>query len=551
MSTRLPPWTRELVERARRIASREPAAVAAVLILAAGTRFYGLGLESLWLDEAATYHRAMMPLSELVADAKVNHHNPAYFLMMSLWLKLGLGDSEAMLRAPSAFFGVLKALAVYGMGRVVGGRWLAFAAALVIVLNPGSLAYDQEARMYALYALAASVAMGGVLFLLDHPEQASLPLWQLTRPHERGQFPRGTRNAWLAFVAGMTVAYYCHGTAAVFAMACSLVALVFVIARPRERRGFIVNWTLANGLALLAFSPWLFDLFEQTEVVANGGFWLGYPSGATILRSIRLVYLFGKEPAMWVIILTLAVFGSIALRKKPLVLAALWLFTLLGPALLLLLSLRESIFMHRLFVWCASPLAVITGAALVTRPPDWRRGLGLAAFLVLGLFVLRGSTYYGRSQKPRWREALNVMIRNLDRLDKIIAIGGREKPLLEYYFGRTTRPYLRFEYEELPERWSAKRLERSIKGARTVWTIRARETPEADLARALLAERGKKDYERIFVTSLLVERYAMLPGLPKVAERGPLPALTSPLRHPAASAIPSGSRPPSRPVPAP
>jgi len=549
MSARLPPWTRKLLERARRVGSREWTAVVTVLVLAAGTRFYGMGLESLWLDEATTYHRSLMPLSDLVADAKVNHHNPAYFLMMSLWLKLGLGDNEAMLRAPSAFFGVLKTLAVYGMGRIAGGRWVALAAALVIVLNPGALAYDQEARMYALYALGASVAMGGVLYLLDHPEQAAVSLWGLTNSRERSTFPRGARNAWLAFIAGTTLTFYCHGTAAVFAMACSLVALVFVVVRPRERRGFIVNWVLANGAVILAFSPWLFELIEQTEVVANGGFWLGYPSGYTILRSLRLIFMFGKDPVMWSLVLALGVLGTVALRNKPLVLAALWMFTLLGPALLLLLSLRESIFMHRLFVWCASPFAVIMGAGLVARPPEWRRAVALLAFTVLGLFVLRGSTYYGRTQKPRWREALNIMIRNLDQADKVVAVGGREKALLEYYFTRKTKPYLRFPYEELPERWAPRRLERSVDGARTVWTIRARETPEAELARALLGELGKKDYSRMFTQNLLVERYAMTPGVPKVVERGQVPALQNPLRHTAASAPPAASQP-KRPAPA-
>ncbi len=492
---------------------REPVVLGVLLVLAIVTRFYGLGLESLWLDEATTYHRSLLPFDELVADAKVNHHNPAYFLLMSLWVRLG--DSEAMLRAPSAFFGVLKVLAVYAMGRVVGGRWLAAASALVILLNPTSLAYDQEARMYAAYALGASVAMAGVLWLVAHEDAAAMPLWQLGKGADG--FRRHALVAWLAFWLGTTLALYMQSTATVFMAVCSLVALAFIIARPAQRSAFVVNWVLANLAVVVAYAPWLVQLVEQAQGVANGEFWLGFPTRYTIARSLRLVYLFGKVPGFWLLIPLFCALGSYSLRTRPLLLVSLWLFTLLGPALLLLLSLREAIFMHRQFLWCASPLAVVAGAGLVARSPDRRRAAALATFLVLGAIGLR-KLYYGRSQKPRWREALGIMTANVDPRDEVLTLGGREEPLLEYYFGRSSRRYPRFVYRELPRHFQSK-LGSLLGGARAVWTIEGRPTPGASSVAKALAARAPRDYHRTFMAGLTVERYALTPGVEKVIEK--------------------------------
>src|SRR5262245_33395240 len=130
---------RRITTPLRPLFESEYVAIGVLLVIAALTRFYKLGDESFWLDEATTFERSRLPLPELVADAEKAYHNPTYFVLIHYWMKLG--DSEAMLRLPSALFGILQVPVVYVLGKIVGGRFAAFAAALVLCLNQRSVHY--------------------------------------------------------------------------------------------------------------------------------------------------------------------------------------------------------------------------------------------------------------------------------------------------------------------------------------------------------------------------------------------------------------------------
>jgi len=510
-----PPWPRALPEKLGRLGRREGVIVLVLALLAIATRFYQLGAESLWLDEAITYHRARVPFGELVADAKTNHHDPAYFLLVKAWMVFG--DSEFVLRAPSACAGVLNVLAVYALGRVVGGRWVGLGAALVILLNLASVKYDQEARMYASYALGATIAIAGLMWLLDHPEKAGLRLWRLARDAEERQVPlAGVRLAWLAFWFGAVVTLYSHATAALFIVACSLVALVFIAVRPRQRRDFFVNWVIANLAVLLGFSLWLTQFTEQTAVVAGGGFWMKYPTLRDVQVALRLILLSYPVPWVWALILALTLRGSFALRKKPLLLAALWMFSVLGPGLLLLVSLRQPVFMHRQFLWAAAPFAVLVGAGLVAPVREWRRSVALVAYLVLGTMLLQ-KFYYEPMRKARWRDAIALVKRNLQPGDVVLTIGNREVRMLEYYFGRRSRPLARFVYTDFPGDWEGT-YDKLIADAPAVWTIRSGPSPSAKEARQVLTSRGRRDVTRSFGKRLVVERYALKPDVKRISD---------------------------------
>jgi 4-amino-4-deoxy-L-arabinose transferase-like glycosyltransferase len=514
-----PPWTRKLGGALWKACTTERAALLLVLVLAVATRFFRLGAESLWLDEAITFHRSAAPFADLVADAKASYHNPAYFLLVKGWMTFG--DSEAMLRFPSACLGVLKVLAVYALGRIVGGRWVAFGAALVIIVNPSAVAFDQEARMYALYVFGASIAMCGVLFLVGHPEQAAIKLWRSSHdPRTQGTSPRAARMAWLAFVAGAVVSLYSHGTATLFLVACSCVALLFIAVRPLERRTFFSNWVIANLIVLAAFSPWLIQLFEQATVVGQK-FWLPMPSNEAIIKAVRRVYLWGDVPWLWVLILALATAGSFALRKSPLSVLSLWMFALLGPVLLLVASLRQPIFMQRVFLWSAVPFAVLAGAGLVALKAEWKKALALGTFLALGGVVLEKTYYSVYGKKPRWRDALTFVSRHHDPKEKVFAISRRENRLLEYYFGRRSQPLDRFPYHEVRSDWSPAQ-DRLVAGVPGVWTIRARALETAASVTRTLEARGRRELSKKFGRSLLVE-YFSLGGESRKFQKGTSP----------------------------
>ncbi len=73
-----------------------------ITILAAFFRIYNLGLNSLWLDEATSILISRGSISSIIQADVV--HPPLYYLM--LHLLIFLGDSEWIVRVPSAIFGI-------------------------------------------------------------------------------------------------------------------------------------------------------------------------------------------------------------------------------------------------------------------------------------------------------------------------------------------------------------------------------------------------------------------------------------------------------------
>jgi 4-amino-4-deoxy-L-arabinose transferase-like glycosyltransferase len=422
-------------------ASSEPAVVALVAVVAFAVRFYQLGSDPLWLDEAITYHRSTARLSRVIESSQAHHHNPAYFLFMHAWLKLG--DSEFMMRAPSAFFGALTVPMGYALGRLVGGRWVALGAALTLVLHPRLLAYSQEARMYGVYVFAAAVAMLGLLWLVAHPTEVTHPFiprrW-------RGDRQVGTRAtlAWLGCTFGWVVSLYCHATAGLFVVACAVVALVRLAVVPGDRVRFFVSYSVANLLALLVYLPWLLRLAGQVRRFKEK-FWAVFPSSERIVSETTLALFLGGQVWRWLLVLALALLGSYVLRKKPLVLASLWLFSLLGPGLVLAVSFWQPMFMHRQFLWAAVPFGALVGAGIVAPTFVAARVALLGVSLVAGSVALHVE-YFKPPRKEAWPDLIAFLRPQLRPGERVLVATQGAALVIEYYFDRKSKPMKRFKY---------------------------------------------------------------------------------------------------------
>jgi mannosyltransferase len=425
------------------VLSRERVVLALIVVAAFVTRFYGLGMDSAWLDEAITYRRSRGSFSAIVEDSAIHHHNPAYFLLMRLWLVLG--DDEFMLRAPSAFFGALTVPTGYWMGRLVGGRWVATATAVALLLNPRLVAYAQEARMYALYVFGAGLSMTGLLWIIQNPAQGLHPLLALW---PRGRSPVGWRAtvAWASCTIGWVIALYCHATAALFVMSCWVVALVRVVMVPAERLPFAKSFLVANALALLGYLPWVFRLTRQVREF-KGSFWATFPTTERMAAEVGLSLFYGNTAWRWLLVGVLALFGSYALRRNVLMVVSLWLLAVLGPGLALLASFWQPMFLHRQFLWSAIPFGVLVGAGLVGFAAKPARVALLALAIVAGGKAL-ATEYYEPYNKERWREAVAFLRPRAQKGEKIVLATHDVKRVLEYYFTRKTARLRRFSYVE-------------------------------------------------------------------------------------------------------
>ncbi|MFA5614676.1 MAG: glycosyltransferase family 39 protein, partial [Methanoculleus sp.] len=121
-------------------------------------RFYNLGWNSLWLDEASTLSFARQSLLGIWESTAGGEFNPPLFY----WLEHGMlafGESEFVLRFLPALLGVLTIPVVYLVGKEFRDRNVGIIAAALLTFSPFHIFYSQEARAYAPMLFFFSLAL--------------------------------------------------------------------------------------------------------------------------------------------------------------------------------------------------------------------------------------------------------------------------------------------------------------------------------------------------------------------------------------------------------
>ncbi|MBX7245352.1 MAG: glycosyltransferase family 39 protein [Candidatus Sumerlaeaceae bacterium] len=221
-------------------------AVALVFAVACLPRFFHLGWESLWFDEAATelYTRgsAMDACRANLGDATP----PLYFAALAVWRKIA-GTGDGALRAYGALWSVAGLAALWGMASQFGGRRAGLMALALGALAPLDIYYAREARPYGQAGALCTLATWAWM------------QWMAAEP--------GRRRGWL-IAAGYGIAS--AGAMLSHYLAAAVIATHGIIGLPllvRSRR-----WTavaqLAGGylLGTVLLAPWLSALFLR-----NGG----------------------------------------------------------------------------------------------------------------------------------------------------------------------------------------------------------------------------------------------------------------------------------------
>jgi len=157
------------------------------------------------------------------------------------WLAGHLGAGATSTRIPSVVFGTATIPCVYGVGRLLVGRWQGLVGAGFAALSPFAVFYGIENRSYAMAAFFVVAATLVLLVALDRAR----PRWW-----------------WAAYAAAVAAAVYSHYTA-VLPLAV-LTAWAAWVHRDRVR-----ELAIATVAAALAFVPWLWGFSHQLEISAD------------------------------------------------------------------------------------------------------------------------------------------------------------------------------------------------------------------------------------------------------------------------------------------
>ena len=138
--------------------SRYAQSLIILTILGLLLRFYNLGLNSLWLDEASTNTFAIMSIPDIWKATAGGEFNPPLFYWLE-HLMLVFGNNEFTLRFIPALLGVLTIPLIYFAGKEFMDRNVGIIAAAAFAFSPFLIFYSQEARAYSMMLFFVAFAL--------------------------------------------------------------------------------------------------------------------------------------------------------------------------------------------------------------------------------------------------------------------------------------------------------------------------------------------------------------------------------------------------------
>ena len=410
----------------------------AIALLAAALRLYHLNAQSLWIDEADIYQRALqhdwrvtLGTNPWIPDPPLHH------LLLHFWLKLRTGDWWA--RLLSAIFGIAAVPMTHRLIARTIGRREALVSAFLVAISPFAVWYSQEVRMYSLF-----------LFLVTCQ---TLAAW---RVHESA----GAWSSWILYGLLCVLSSLAHISAPFVAVGHAAFFTVSGFRQERRsrffRRGVLTAGVVAGLLAPMGLS-WVTAVTTETyhqvakpfSVFAIGYALFVHSVGRTLGPSIyelqRHLSLATLRPHWPAVAATVLVFGATALvglraaadriRKEDNLGYVLLGFTLLVPPLALYsIDAASSYTINPRHVTAAFVPYIALLASGLTHV---RRSTGLA--LLSGIVLLSGCSlrnlyYDGQYAREDARGAAAYLNAATDPKG-IVLVAAYPGPIRHYYDG--------------------------------------------------------------------------------------------------------------------
>ncbi|MCP4167639.1 MAG: hypothetical protein GY759_17360 [Chloroflexi bacterium] len=404
----------------------------AILLLAFALRLYRLGVESLWYDETVSALLASKPLASMWAHTAGDIHPPLYYGLLHLWTGL-TSSSEFTLAFMSLWFGMATIPLITYLALQLYGPRTGVLAALLVAVNPFSIWYAQEVRMYSLGTFLLAI----VLVL-------SLDFVQWKRRH-------AFQTLGLYVIIAASALWTLYYSAFALAVLNTFV-IIWLLLRDRQR---LWPWLLAQIGVLVLYLPWLPNALRQVldppvppwrdaiplhELLLKVG-----QQGSTALAfGQSLDPTVGWAPSLVALFLALAALRAPARRwgDEPTWWASglLWV-TVIGPVLLIFaVSALISPLYHVRYLSlynAAYPVLVAVGLLHVAGMDDW-------------------AEISTRASAPRhwlrWRQAISVIIGFFLLVGTFISLRNYHTDRFAYESADDLRSAVRFIYDQMGPR---------------------------------------------------------------------------------------------------
>ncbi|MFH1419563.1 MAG: glycosyltransferase family 39 protein [Planctomycetota bacterium] len=417
-----PPTTRQTAHRP--LLSDSPSTLfyvgcALVLGISLFAAAYRIGVPSMWMDEASSWHNVRGGWGRLFSYCVGGDDSSglAYAHILKVWTAVVGDRPEARMRWLSIAITVAFVALMLKIGHALWGRTAGLCVGLLAALHPQVVFWSRQVRAYSLVFLATALCLWGlIVYLRSSPK----------------------KNArWLCVGACLLVLSHLFGFFFLCGMGLFLVALGWSAQRePRSLKRAIMAAAPLKWAAVLGLG-WAVIMRSRIQDSLTD-FWIGGTVGQ------NAVAMFGSVlPVFWVSgALLLAgvamLWANRAGRTERTVLlgvAALTLPVLIGPFVATLMATGGHNFIHPRYVVPTIPVLLLPAGYLFSRVP---RGFGVIAALLVaaGIAQESGTLRLYRSQAP-WgddaRCAAAFLNHQVGPQDRVLLVPWCERITFEYY----------------------------------------------------------------------------------------------------------------------
>jgi uncharacterized membrane protein len=378
-----------------------------IVIIGTWLRFRNLSADSIWLDEATSWLESKGSLSELISATAEENYPPLHNLLLFAAMNLSGSDSEWVLRAPSALLGVGNIVAIYWLGVLIEGPITGLLAAAILATSGVHIWYSQEARMYSLLAVTATLYAAAAFFFVKSPTYTRAALFAVCGLALVYSHPFGALN-WISIAIGISAN--------------------ILLASDVSRRT-LFRWIIANAAIAAGFLPWAMILLKRSQQI-GADWWAPYPSLDVVY--VQLYGLLGGRLAAAALLISAAVALWASFRVSFVLFA--WAVVPIGLALIESL-ISTHIFVARYFIGtipAISALAAVGLAHILSRP---KLPATIAAAIILAATII-GNLRYVTGPRDNWRGVAAYLRERLQNSDCVLVYPGFNIDPLRYYVRR-------------------------------------------------------------------------------------------------------------------
>jgi len=403
--------------------------LAGLTFIGAVLRFYNLGYNSLWLDEAVSINWSRPGFLEIWNIARTIDFHPPLFHWIT-HIVMMFGQTEPILRFIPALLGVLTIPLVYLLGKEMENNDVGIIAATFLTTSYFAIYYSQEAYSYSIVMFVFTAVL--LMYFIAHRTN-ELRHWVLFGVLSAVAF-------WLHYyvILGIFVVYF-HG---------------FYISKIHKEFDKINNLFAALGTTILLSIPLLYILVDRYTALSHAA-----PTYGTLgyALAIQLFIWFSGFNLILAILFFILVLGGIAIlfkydRSKG-IFAVLFVFL----PILMSVIISSKITMNPRYLIYILPMYFILIATwypwLVMKISDRLMnrlsGTVLLSMIIVTILVLNGALlvsggYYTSYSKEDWRGVGQVLPLLTHTGNIVVNVPSYNAVPLDYYYSNITDQTLEY-----------------------------------------------------------------------------------------------------------